>query len=99
MPTRRRAPVRVVAPDERAPEPEGPVTVLGAARTGDGLAALYAMRDVIAKAIDDGPPARDLAALTKRLREVMQDIATEETALEEVAQNGGASTDEKWEAV
>lgn len=50
--------------------------VSSAAKANDELGVLETMRDRVAKAIDDsGTSARDLASLTKRLREIMEDIA------------------------
>lgn len=60
-------------------------SVTDAAVEGDVLGMLTATRDRIAMAVDDeATPARDLAALTKRLFEVMAQIeAYEARALEE----------------
>lgn len=64
--------LRPVAEDER---PARPQTVSEAADAGDTRAMLAAMRTRIAKAVEDpNTPARDLAALTKRLVEVVRDI-------------------------
>lgn len=67
--------LRAVGPDETpgdAPSKSGSATVAGATTTRE---LLVAMRTRIAKAIDDPKtPARDLAALTKRIGEVVRDI-------------------------
>lgn len=53
-----------------------PHAVFDAARSGDELRLLTATRDRISMAIDDPTtPARDLAALTKRLVDISQQIA------------------------
>ena len=66
--------LRAVAPDEKAP-PSKPKTVTQAAADGTTRELLVAMRARIAKAVEDAnTPARDLAALTKRLVEVVRDI-------------------------
>jgi hypothetical protein len=70
----RKAPLRSVAPDEKAPVAK-PKTVSQAAEKGTTRELLVAMRDRIAKAVEDAnTPARDLAALSKRLIEVVRDI-------------------------
>ena len=45
------------------------------ASTGDRRATLEALRGVVARAIDAGPPARDLAALTRRLCDITTELA------------------------
>ena len=67
--------LRAVAPDEKAPGPARPKSITEAADTGTTRELLVAMRARIAKAVEDpNTPARDLAALTKRLVEVVRDI-------------------------
>lgn len=69
-----RAPLRPVADGEKAPRSK-PKTVSEAADKGTTRELLVAMRTRIAKAVEDpNTPARDLAALTKRLVEVVRDI-------------------------
>ena len=66
--------LRPVAPDERAKKVP-PKSVTQAAESGSARELLVAMRARIAKAVEDpNTPARDLAALTKRLIEVVRDI-------------------------
>ncbi|ERH33765.1 hypothetical protein HMPREF1550_00208 [Actinomyces sp. oral taxon 877 str. F0543] len=56
-----------------APMPEG--RILAAAVRGDERELLEAMRDRVARELDsDALAARDLAALTKRLREIVAEI-------------------------
>ncbi|QJC22017.1 hypothetical protein [Arcanobacterium buesumense] len=60
--------------------------VATAASANDLLGTLETMRDRLARAIDDPDTApRDLAALTKRLRETMDDIHTLTQAYEEAS--------------
>lgn len=68
--------LRAVKPDE-TPTPKQPRRVDEAAKSGDHLALLVAMRDRIATAVsrDDCPP-RDLASLTRRLADIAKDIET-----------------------
>lgn len=66
--------LRTVAPGEVAP-PSKPKTVSEAADHGTTRELMVAMRTRIAKAVEDpNTPARELAALTKRLVEVVRDI-------------------------
>lgn len=59
-------------------EGEGPPRKLSAAEAaelGDTRATLVAARRVVARAVDDpSTPKRELAALTKRLLEIMREI-------------------------
>lgn len=50
-------------------------SILEAARSGDKRALLVAMRDHLAWVLDDDVSPRDLAALTRRLLEVVKEIA------------------------
>jgi len=51
-----------------------PVSLIDAAERGDDLGMQYAMRTIVAETIASGCPARELAALTKRLREINEEI-------------------------
>lgn len=42
--------------------------------SGDRRAALEELRQVLARAIDDGPPPRDLASLSLRLMAVLEQL-------------------------
>ena len=76
--------LRAVAPGDEPPRKPRVTTVSAAAAKGDRLAELRAMRKVLARVIDDkSTPARDLAALTRRLIEVSRDIESEEAKLKE----------------
>lgn len=69
-----RKPLRAVAPNETALRVP-PKSITEAAADGTTRELLAAMRSRIAKAVEDpNTPARDLAALTKRLVEVVRDI-------------------------
>jgi ribosome-binding protein aMBF1 (putative translation factor) len=94
----RKAPLRPVAPGERAPRARKLKTVTEAADTGTTRELLVAMRTRIAKAVEDpNTPARDLAALTKRLVEVVRDIEAIDARQEQEAQ-GGTVSDEAFDA-
>lgn len=73
----RKTPLRAVSSDETAPAepPSAPKTVSQAASTGNMRDLLVSMRDRVAKDVENAnTPARDLAALTKRLMEIVRDI-------------------------
>lgn len=73
----RKAPLRAVTDDETAPAEavESPKTVSQAASTGNMRDLLVSMRDRVAKDVENpNTPARDLAALTKRLMEIVLSI-------------------------
>ncbi|MBP6685671.1 MAG: hypothetical protein KA158_09640, partial [Leucobacter sp.] len=64
--------LRAVSSDERAVKPK---TVTEAAAYGTTRELLAAMRERIAAAVQDpNCPPRDLAALTRRLHEIVRDI-------------------------
>jgi len=93
----RKTPLRAVSPDDRA-APTKPKTVSEAADTGSTRDLLVAMRTRIAKAVEDpNTPARDLAALTKRLVEVVRDIEAID-AREDEAGGSGELPDEAFDA-
>ena len=95
MPPRK---LRAVEADESAPEPELPKTVTAAAACGSTRELLVAMRERIAVAVENAnTPARDLAALTKRLMEVQNEIAAID-ARETQEDSGGVVADEAFDA-
>lgn len=60
---------------------------------------LESLRDTIAKAIDDGVPARDLASLSRRLLEIKRELAALEVEEEGDEIDAAAATpDEPWSA-
>lgn len=73
-------------------------TVTAAAAGGDRLELLVAVRSRVARAVQDpDTPARDLAALTRRLLEVAREIETLEAAAKKEAADG-AVDDEPFDA-
>lgn len=89
--------LRVVASDETA-QPARSKTVTEAAE-GSTRELLVAMRTRIAKAVEDpNTPARDLAALTKRLVEVVRDIEAIDARDAQEA-TSGPTEDEVWSAI
>lgn len=96
MASRSRSPLRAVAPDEKPPAPK---SVTEAADRGTTRELLVAMRARIAKAVEDpNTPARDLAALTKRLVEVVRDIEAIDAREEQEAGKRGDVTDGRFDA-
>lgn len=77
--------LRAVSDDEKPSKPAKPLTVSEAAKGGSARDLLVATRDRIALAVENElTPARDLAALTKRLMETVREIeAIDARALEE----------------
>ena len=67
--------LRAVSADEKPPTPAKQKTVTEAAKGGSTRELLAATRDRIAVAVEDpNTPARDLAALSKRLMETVREI-------------------------
>jgi hypothetical protein len=96
MPSKRS--LRVVAPDE-APDKRLPMSVTAAASDGDRLDLLIAMRARVARDVEDeNTPARDLAALTRRLLEIVNDIEAIRLANLREAQRAGIAEDEPFDA-
>lgn len=59
---------------------------------------LLAMRDLIAERLDAGVSSRDLASLTKRLREIQQDILSmTRDADSDLILAASAAEDEAWD--
>ena len=96
MTTRR---LRAVQEGE-APKPKPkPKTVVEAAKGGSQRALLVAMRDRVAEAVENaGTPARDLAALTKRLLEIARSIEALDARAAEDADSGDEVTDGDFDA-
>lgn len=88
--------LRAVSPDETAP----PKTVTDAASNGTHRELLVAMRDRIAKAVEDETcPPRDLASLTLRLAKIAEEIKSLDLSNVQEAEKRGPSSDEAWEAI
>lgn len=77
-----------------------PLTVLAAAEAGDTLAELQGMRVIVAAAVQSkDTPARDLAALTKRLKDIGCEIDELRRKRAEEAESGEVAPDEEWGGV
>lgn len=96
---RKAAPLRVVTPDEAPPPPAKPKTVTEAAKDGTIRELLVAMQSRIATAVEDpSTPARDLAALTKRLMEVTRDIEAIDAREKQEGEHAASVSDEAFDA-
>lgn len=90
----RRAPLRDAT--NEAP-PKKPLTVTDAASAGTHKDLLVAMRARVATAVQDpNTPARDLAALTRRLMEIAKDIEAMDAQEREEAEELADAPDEDW---
>ena len=90
--------LRSVGVDEKPLPPAKPKTVTEAAKGGSTRELLAATRDRIAVAVEDpNTPARDLAALSKRLMETVREIEAIDARTEE-AESHATVEDGKFEA-
>ncbi len=90
----RKQTLRAVAPNEVAPEYK-PKTVTQAASAGTTRELLVSMRDRVATNVENAnTPARDLAALTKRLMEIVRDIEAIDARNEQEAGEDAAETED-----
>jgi hypothetical protein len=90
--------LRAVSEDEKPPVPAKPKTVTEAAKGGTTRELLSATRDRIAVAVEDpNTPARDLAALSKRLMETVREIEAIDARTEE-SESHAIVSDGKFEA-
>jgi hypothetical protein len=101
MATTRR--LRAVAPGEKAPSKprrKRITSVADAVKNGDQREQLVAMRARIAKAIDEpNIRASDLAALSRRLFELVREIEAIDARESEDAAESTATGDESWVAI
>ena len=74
-------------------------SVSEAAESGSHRELLVAMRERIAKAVQDPAcPPRDLAALTRRLQEIAKEIESLDARAAQEAMESAVSPDEAWDA-
>jgi hypothetical protein len=91
--------LRAVGKDEKPAAPQHSKTVTEAAATGTARELLVAMRDRIAETVENpNTPARDLAALTKRLMETVRDIEAIDAREHQEAGRSADVTDERFDA-
>lgn len=83
-----------------SPRKTAPRTVTAAAKSGSQKELLVALRDRIAKSVEDpGTPPRDLASLSRRLMEISKDLKALEALESEEAGENAVSPDEAWSGV
>jgi len=69
------APLRVVKPNEKPSAKSRPKTIAEAAKSGTPRQLLEAMRDLVSETLlKPNCPPREIAALTKRLQDIVHDI-------------------------
>ena len=91
------APLRTVKPGEKAPAKRA--KSVSQAAKGTQRELLVAMRDRIATAVEDSStPARDLAALTRRLLEIARSIEAIDARAAEDAESGLEVADGDFDA-
>jgi hypothetical protein len=96
----RKKPLRVVSPDEKPPAKSRPLSVTEAAKSGTVREQLVALRDRVAKTVEDpNCPPRDLAALSRRLMELTKEIAAIDAQAAEEVDANTVSPDEEWSAI
>lgn len=92
--------LRAVSADEKPASPGKPKTVTQASSGGSQRELLVAMKARVAEAVENpNTPARDLAALTKRLLEIAREIEAIDARAAEEAAESDATPDDEWEAV
>lgn len=91
--------LRAVAEGEARPR-QRPKSVTTAANEGSRYELLIALRARIAKAVQDSEtPARDLAALARRLLDIAKEIELIELAEEgDDVDHAAATPDERWDS-
>lgn len=87
--------LRAVSAEEVAP----PKSITEAASSGTHRELLVAMRDRIAKAVEDPTcPPRDLASLSRRLHELSKDIEQHDAVEAQEVARGGDVSDQAFDA-
>lgn len=95
----RTPPLRAVKSGEKPPaRSRRKQNVVEAAESGDHRELLLAMRERIARTVNnpDCPP-RDLAALTRRLQDIAKEIDSLDRRAKEEAKEDAVAVDEKWD--
>ena len=98
MPAPRRTRLRAVDPDE-SQAPKSPRSIVDAADTGSSRDLLVAMRNRIARTLDEpNCPARDQASLSRRLLEIRKEIEAIDAAVAQEAAEAVEVDDEAFDA-
>lgn len=87
--------LRPVSPDERRKKP---LTVTEAAAAGDTLAELVATRLLLARQLEESPPAY-AAPISRQLREVAREIDALRAKSAEEGEHAVSTDDEEWAAI
>lgn len=96
MPSPRKAPLRAVKPGEE-PQEKRRLTITEAAGEGNHRDLLVALRERVARTVEDpNCPPRDLAALSRRLQEIAKEIDAIDARAEEEDGAGVSTPDEEW---
>ena len=94
----RKTPLRAVAADEK-PARKAPRNIVEAADEGTARDLLVAMRNRIARTLDEpNCPARDQASLSRRLLEIRKEIEAIDAAAEQEAAESAEVADEAFDA-
>lgn len=98
MPPRQK--LRAVTASDPVPSRRQAKTITEAAAAGDQKVLLVALRERVARAVEDpNCPPRDLAALSRRLQEIGRDIeAIEARERQEAAEDANGHPDAAWDA-
>lgn len=92
--------LHVVDPDEKPSSRRRRLTITQAADKGTVREQLVALRERIARTVDDpNCPPRDLAALSRRLMELTKEIEAIDVREADADDDDGATPDEAWTAV
>lgn len=95
----RSAPLRAVQPGE-APARAKKLSITEAAKQGSHRDLLVALRERVAKTVEDpNCPPRDLAALSRRLQEIAKEIDAIDARADEEGEAVASTSDEGWEAI
>lgn len=94
----RKTPLRAVAPDEK-PTKRTPRSIVEAADEGSSRDLLVAMRNRIARTLDEpNCPARDQASLSRRLLEIRKEIEAIDASEAQEAAEDAEVQDEAFDA-
>ena len=92
--------LHAVAPDERPPKRKRKLSITEAADKGSVREQLVALRERIAKTVEDpNCPPRDLASLSRRMMEITKEIEAIDARQAEDAAESAATSDETWVAI
>lgn len=90
--------LRAVAAEEKAPVKVPPRSIVEAAGSGSARDLLVAMRNRIAKTLDEpNCPARDQASLSRRLLEIRREIEAIDVAVAQEAAERADVADEEFD--